>query len=99
PLALYWFGGDAARRDRILQETVSGGVTINDCLMHLVQENQPFGGVGASGMGAYHGEWGFRTFSKEKLIFHQSRLGAGALLRPPYGATFERLLKLSRLIT
>lgn len=99
PLALYWFGRDAARRDRILQETVSGGVTINDCLMHLAQENQPFGGVGASGMGAYHGEWGFRTFSKEKPIFHQSRLGAGALLRPPYGATFERLLKLSRLIT
>lgn len=99
PLALYWFGTDAARRERILHETISGGVTINDCLMHLAQENQPFGGVGPSGMGAYHGEWGFRTFSKEKPILHQSKFAAGALLRPPYGATFERLLKLSKLLT
>lgn len=68
-------------------------------MLHLVQENQPFGGVGASGMGAYHGEWGFRTFSKEKPVFQQSRLSAGALLRPPYGRTFERLFGLLRRIT
>ena len=64
-----------------------------------VQESQPFGGVGASGMGAYHGEWGFRTFSKEKPIFIQSRLSAGGLLRPPYGKTFERALRLLGLMT
>ncbi|RVB19945.1 aldehyde dehydrogenase family protein, partial [Mesorhizobium sp. M7A.F.Ca.CA.001.07.2.1] len=99
PLALYWFGRDSGNRQRILHETIAGGVTINDCMLHLVQENQPFGGVGASGMGAYHGEWGFRTFSKEKPVFTQSRLSAGALLRPPYGKTFERLFSLLRHIT
>ncbi|CDX24906.1 putative coniferyl aldehyde dehydrogenase [Mesorhizobium sp. ORS 3324] len=99
PLALYWFGKDSANRRRVMQETVAGGVTVNDCMMHLVQERQPFGGVGESGMGAYHGEWGFRTFSKEKPIFVQSRLSAGGLLRPPYGRTFERLFRLLNLIT
>ncbi|MET2831980.1 coniferyl aldehyde dehydrogenase [Mesorhizobium shangrilense] len=99
PLALYWFGNDRGNRQRILRETIAGGVTINDCMLHLVQENQPFGGVGASGMGAYHGEWGFRTFSKEKPVFLQSRLSAGSLLRPPYGKTFERLYRLLNLIT
>ncbi|MER8697512.1 coniferyl aldehyde dehydrogenase [Mesorhizobium opportunistum] len=99
PLALYWFGRDRGNRQRILHETVAGGVTINDCMLHLVQENQPFGGVGASGMGAYHGQWGFRTFSKGKPVFLQSRLSAGALLRPPYGKTFERLFGLLQRIT
>ena len=99
PLALYWFGRDRGNRRRILRETIAGGVTINDCMLHLVQERQPFGGVGASGMGAYHGEWGFRTFSKEKPVFLQSRLSAGGLLRPPYGKMFERLFRLLRLIT
>ncbi|MCR5856694.1 coniferyl aldehyde dehydrogenase [Mesorhizobium sp. J428] len=99
PLALYWFGKNKAARRRVLRETVSGGVTVNDCLMHIAQENQPFGGVGPSGMGAYHGEWGFRTFSKEKPVFVQSPLSAGGMLRPPYGATFERTLRLFRLMT
>lgn len=99
PLALYWFGRDRGNRQRILRETIAGGVTINDCMLHLVQERQPFGGIGASGMGAYHGEWGFLTFSKEKPIFLQSRLSAGSLLRPPYGKTFERAFRLLRLVT
>jgi coniferyl-aldehyde dehydrogenase len=99
PLALYWFGSDSANRQRVMHETVAGGVTINDCMMHLVQERQPFGGVGESGTGAYHGEWGFRTFSKEKPIFIQSKLSAGSLLRPPYGRTFERIFRLLNLIT
>ncbi|CAN7298506.1 coniferyl aldehyde dehydrogenase [Mesorhizobium amorphae] len=99
PLALYWFGRDSGNRQRVMRETIAGGVTVNDCMLHLVQERQPFGGVGASGMGAYHGEWGFRTFSKEKPIFLQSKLSAGALLRPPYGKTFERLFRLLKLIT
>ena len=98
PLALYWFGNDSAARDHVMQQTHAGGVTINDCLWHLGQEEQPFGGVGASGMGAYHGEWGFRTFSKEKPLFIQSRLAGTQLFQPPYGATFERLLGLLKKI-
>ena len=98
PLALYWFGSDAAVRDRVMRETHAGGVTINDCIWHLGQEEQPFGGVGASGMGAYHGEWGFRTFSNEKPIFFQSRFAGTKLFQPPYGATFERLLGLLKRI-
>nr|WP_057925855.1 coniferyl aldehyde dehydrogenase [Burkholderia ambifaria] len=93
PLALYWFGRDAARRDRVLRETVSGGVTVNDCLWHLVQEHQPFGGVGPSGIGAYHGKWGFDTFSHHKPVFHQARRSGTALFHPPYGKTFELLLR------
>ncbi len=96
PLALYWFGTVREARDRILRETISGGVTINDCLLHIAQEHQPFGGVGASGMGAYHGEWGFRRFSKEKPVFYRPRVSATALLQPPYGWIFERVLALLR---
>ncbi len=98
PLALYWFGQDGAARDHVMRETHAGGVTVNDCLWHLGQEEQPFGGVGASGMGAYHGEWGFRTFSKDKPLFIQSRFAGTRLFQPPYGATFERLLSLLKRI-
>lgn len=93
PLALYWFGRDARARDRVLQDTHSGGVTVNDTLWHAVQDYQPFGGVGASGYGAYHGEWGFHASSKLKPVFRQSRLNAAFLLRPPYGRTFDRVLR------
>ncbi len=96
PLALYWFGTDARARDRVMIETVSGGVTINDCLVHLAQENQPFGGVGASGQGAYHGEWGFQTFSKLKPIFHRPDLSGLGFMQPPYGKTFDRMLAVLR---
>jgi len=99
PLALYWFGRNVVNRDRVLNETVSGGVTINDCLWHLAQEAQPFGGVGPSGMGAYHGEWGFRTFSKEKPVFYQARLNGTRLFHPPYGKTFDLMLRLIKRIT
>jgi len=98
PLALYWFGADNAARDRVLAQTHAGGVTVNDCIWHLGQEEQPFGGVGASGMGSYHGEWGFRTFSKEKPVFIQARLAGTKLFYPPYGKTFERLLGLLKKI-
>ena len=94
PLALYWFGENGANRDRVLANTISGGVTINDTLMHFAQEEQPFGGVGPSGMGAYHGHWGFETFSKLKPVFVQSRFTGAGMLRPPYGATFDRLLSM-----
>ncbi|MFN5048218.1 coniferyl aldehyde dehydrogenase [Roseateles sp.] len=99
PLALYWFGADSAARERVLAQTHAGGVTLNDCLWHIGQEDQPFGGVGASGQGAYHGIWGFNTFSKMKPVFSQPRWFAGTqLFYPPYGATFERLLALLKKI-
>ena len=93
PLALYWFGRDRGNQERVLHETVSGGVTVNDVLLHIAQENLPFGGVGDSGSGAYHGEYGFRIFSKEKPVFEQSRLSGTWLLRPPYGKLTNSLIR------
>lgn len=93
PLALYCFENDSARRDRVLDETVAGGVTVNDTILHIAQEDLPFGGVGPSGMGHYHGIEGFKTFSKQKGVFYQSSLNAMSLFDPPYGALFERLTK------
>ena len=98
PLALYWFGEDRAAREDVLARTVAGGVTVNDCIWHLGQEEQPFGGVGASGMGAYHGVWGFNTFSKLKPVFLQARFAGTRLFHPPYGRTFDRLLGLLKKI-
>jgi acyl-CoA reductase-like NAD-dependent aldehyde dehydrogenase len=66
PLALYYFDRDARRIDRVLTDTVAGGVTINDTILHIAQEDLPFGGVGPSGMGEYHGRAGFEAFSKRK---------------------------------
>jgi coniferyl-aldehyde dehydrogenase len=94
PLALYWMGDNRARRDRVLHGTIAGGVTVNGCLTHFAQEAQPFGGVGASGSGAYHGEYGFRTFSKEKPVYYQSRHGLLPLLLPPYGRLLGAVLAL-----
>lgn len=93
PLALYCFENDAGRRDRVLNETIAGGVTVNDTILHIAQENLPFGGVGPSGMGHYHGIEGFRTFTKQKAVFYQSGLNGMSLFNPPYGALFERLTK------
>jgi coniferyl-aldehyde dehydrogenase len=98
PLALYWYGRDTAHRDRVLHETVAGGVAVNDCVWHFAQEDAPFGGVGASGMGAYHGERGFLTFTKEKPVFYQSRWNALRLIHPPYGRVFEILVALLKRI-
>ncbi|NKE64396.1 coniferyl aldehyde dehydrogenase [Ramlibacter sp. RBP-2] len=99
PLALYWFGRERSRAEQVLRATISGGVTINDVLLHIAQENLPFGGVGDSGIGAYHGEWGFRLFSKEKPVFEQSRLARTAMLRPPFGAKASSVVKaLKRLL-
>jgi len=99
PLALYWFGKDNAARDEVLARTVSGGVTVNDCLFHFTQINQPMGGVGASGSGAYHGEWGFRTLSKLKPVFYRSALNRLADLYPPYGAKIARLQRMLRFMS
>jgi coniferyl-aldehyde dehydrogenase len=93
PLALYWFGKEnSPHKQRVLHETHAGGVTINDCIWHLGQEHQPFGGVGESGQGAYHGEWDFNTFSKLKPVFTNPPLAATKLFYPPYGIVFQKLL-------
>ncbi len=96
PLALYWFDHDAARTERALQQLPAGGVTVNDTLLHIAQDSLPFGGVGASGMGHYHGQWGFDTFSKLKAVFQQSRLNGMALFLPPYRPLMRRLLGLMK---
>ena len=88
PLALYYFDTDRARIAHVLERTVSGGATINDTLLHVAQDDLPFGGIGASGMGGYHGRDGFRTFSHAKGTFRQSRITLTSLLEPPYGAGF-----------
>lgn len=93
PLALYLFDHDKTRIEQVLNNTVAGGVTINDTILHIAQDNLPFGGVGPSGMGHYHGYEGFLTFSKLKPVFYQSRINGMGLFNPPYGKLFERLLK------
>ena len=94
PLALYYFGQDKNDRDKVLERTTSGGASINETLMHVVVENLPFGGIGPSGMGAYHGEYGFQTFSHRKGVFLQSRYNAASLLRPPYRRAANALKKI-----
>ena len=79
----------------LLLETIAGGVTVNDTLWHFAHEELPFGGVGASGIGAYHGEAGFRTFSHQKSVFVQPRFAAAKLLYPPYGARSRRCWRCS----
>jgi len=94
PLALYVFDENSAAVDRILERTKAGGVTVNDTILHIAQHGLPFGGVGASGMGVYHGEAGFRTFSRMQPVMRQARWNAVGLLNPPYGRTFARLMKI-----
>ena len=96
PLALYWFDRDSARVESALNNLPAGGVTVNDTLLHIAQDSLPFGGVGAAGMGHYHGRWGFDTFSKLKPVFRQSRLNGMALFLPPYRPPMRRLLALMK---
>lgn len=99
PLALYWFGKDKNNMQQVLEQTRSGGVTINDVFLHATVDSLPFGGVGASGMGSYHGKAGFDTFSHQKPILQvRGLLGTNLLkgtkpARPPYGKQVERLLR------
>ncbi|MDA7088818.1 coniferyl aldehyde dehydrogenase [Pseudomonas sp. SA3-5] len=92
PLALYYFGYDKAEQTRVLHETHSGGVCLNDTLLHVAQDDLPFGGVGPSGMGHYHGHEGFLTFSKAKGVLTKQRLNAAKLIYPPYGKTLHKLV-------
>lgn len=94
PLGLYYFGESGAEERALLDRTTSGGVTLNDVIMHVAQEDLPFGGVGPSGMGAYHGYEGFKTFSHGKSIYRQSRIDMHSLgMAPPWGDKFLRLLR------
>ncbi|MGQ2967992.1 MAG: coniferyl aldehyde dehydrogenase [Allorhizobium sp.] len=94
PLALYWFGDDTQAQERVLSGTIAGGVTVNDTILHLAQDDLPFGGVGASGYGAYHGEAGFLALSKEKPVLKQSAISGVKFLYPPYGRMASFMLKL-----
>jgi coniferyl-aldehyde dehydrogenase len=93
PLALYLFDHDRARIEQLLEHTIAGSVAINDTVLQFAQNNLPFGGVGPSGMGSYHGEAGFRTFSKEKPVFRQARWSGMSLFKPPYRGLADRLVR------
>jgi len=93
PLAFYPFTHHEKQLNYLLDHVMSGGVSVNDALFHVGQMDLPFGGVGASGMGHYHGREGFEAFSKLRPVFHQARLPVTSLLAPPYGRKFEALMK------
>jgi len=93
PLALYYFDNTQRRIDKVLRETVAGGVTINDTMLHVAQADLPFGGAGPSGIGAYHGREGFETFTKKKPVFYQSRVSGTNMLKPPYAERTNWVLK------
>ncbi len=93
PLGLYFFGSDKGEQDRVLTNTTSGGVTVNDVIMHVSMEDLPFGGVGPSGMGHYHGIDGFKEFSHAKSVYTQTWFDAAlAMFRPPYGQKLRGFL-------
>jgi coniferyl-aldehyde dehydrogenase len=94
PLGLYWFGTDEAEERRVLDRTVSGGVTVNDVIFHVSAEDLPFGGIGPAGMGNYHGHDGFKTFSHPKSIYRQPKMDLAGLagFKPPYGEKTRKAL-------
>ena len=93
PLALYYFSHDAEEERKVLDRTTSGGVTINDCMTHAFENSLPFGGIGPSGMGAYHGRQGFVTFSHARAIYRQSKSPQAELFfRPPFGKPIQAFL-------
>jgi coniferyl-aldehyde dehydrogenase len=96
PLAMYWFDEDRKRTEWALKESHAGGMCVNETLMHIAQEELPFGGVGPSGMGHYHGEWGFETFSKLTPVFRQSRFNGMSLFMPPYKPHVRTILRLMK---
>jgi coniferyl-aldehyde dehydrogenase len=92
PLALYYFDRDSGRARHLLERTMSGGACINETVFHYAVDDMPFGGVGPSGIGAYHGKEGFETFSHKKSVFYQSRFNGVALLSAPYGDRVTKIL-------
>jgi coniferyl-aldehyde dehydrogenase len=95
PLGLYYFGTDAIEEREVLDRTISGGVTVNDVIFHVSAEDLPFGGIGPSGMGSYHGHDGFKTFSHAKSVYRQPKIDLAKLggFKPPYGAATQRTLR------
>ena len=95
PLGLYYFGQDKAEEEKVLTRTISGGVTVNDVLFHNAMEDLPFGGIGPSGMGNYHGHDGFKTFSHPRAVYRQPGMDIAKLsgFKPPYGKQTEATLK------
>ena len=93
PLAFYPFSQDKALVNFYINNVMSGGVSVNDALFHVGQHDLPFGGVGASGMGHYHGYEGFLNFSKMRPVFYQASFSSLKFLAPPYGNFADRVLK------
>ncbi len=93
PLALYFFSYDKTQQKKVLERTHAGGVTINDTLMHIAQDDMPFGGVGPSGMGHYHGKEGFIALSKAKAVHRKGRFNSGQFIYPPYGGAIQGLIR------
>lgn len=95
PLGLYYFSRDSAEQELVLSRTISGGVTLNDVIFHVMQEDLPLGGIGGSGMGRYHGREGFLEFSHPKAVYKQTRFDVAALLgsKPPYGKKLDAYIK------
>lgn len=93
PLALYYFGYNKPEQQRVILHTHSGGVCINDTLLHVAIDDLPFGGAGHSGMGHYHGHEGFVTFSKAKGVLVKQRLNSSLMIYPPYGRQLVRLIQ------
>jgi coniferyl-aldehyde dehydrogenase len=95
PLALYPFTRDAATRRFLIAHTRSGGVSVNDAILHVVQHDLPFGGVGPSGMGHYHGKEGFEAFSKLRPVFEEGWISAvQTFMQPPYTRFSRRIVDL-----
>ena len=95
PLGLYYFGDDSGEREKVLTRTISGGVTVNDVVFHVSMEDLPFGGVGPSGMGSYHGVEGFREFSHARSVYTQPKIDVAKLggFKPPYGSATAKAIK------
>jgi coniferyl-aldehyde dehydrogenase len=93
PLALYFFGSGGPAQQKVLERTTSGGVAVNETMMHYAQDDLPFGGVGPSGMGAYHGPEGFKSMSHAKAVFRQARLNTTDAVRPPFGRMFQGVIR------
>ena len=93
PLGLYYFGS-GKEQEQVLERTISGGVTVNDVIFHISVEDMPFGGVGASGIGSYHGPEGFREFSHARSIYQQPKIDVAKLagLKPPYGSAAKKAI-------
>ena len=93
PLALYYFDDRGERVERVLSRTMSGGASVNETALHVLDMDLPFGGIGPSGMGAYHAQAGFETFSHRKAVLLRGRPNTADLLAPPYGKLFDRVMR------